>query len=96
VNNASNAPVWAGRLARRADLARADVRERLRDRVDLIGRKAERRAGVADRVPRTVGVHHRHARAPLAAVAVEDLLVDLGASRRLDVEVDVGQRMSQR
>ena len=47
-------------------------------------------------VPHPVGVHHRHAGDPLAAEALEDLLVDLGAAGGLDVDVDVGQRVAQR
>ena len=60
------------------------------------GRQAERGADVADRVPHPVGVHHRDAGDPLAAEALEDPLVDLGAAGRLDVDVDVGQRLAQR
>ncbi len=74
----------------------ADVRERLGQRVDLAGRQAEGGADVADAVPRAVGVHHRDARAALAAVPGEDLLVDLGAPGGLDVDVDVGQLVAQR
>ena len=53
-------------------VTRPDVRERLGDRVDLAGRQAERRTDVTDGVPDPVGVHHRDARAPLAAEARED------------------------
>ena len=59
-------------------------------------RHAERGADVADRVPDAVGVHHRDAHAALAAVAVEDRLVDLEPARGLHVDVDVGQRLAQR
>ncbi len=79
-----------------ADVAGGDVRERLGHRVDLVWRQAEGRTGVADRVTHAVGVHHRHARDPFAAEVVEDPLVDLGAARRLDVDVDVGQLGPQR
>ena len=59
-----------GQLAQRlGDLRGPDVREGLRDRVDLAGRQPQRRAGVADGVPGPVGVHHRHAGAPLPAEA---------------------------
>ena len=77
-------------------VAGADVRERLGDRVDLDRRQPERGADVADGVAHPVGVHHRHARDPVAAEAVEDALVDLGAAGRLDVDVDVGQLGAQR
>ena len=60
------------------------------------GGMPERRADVADRVPHPVGVHHRHAGDPLAAEPGQDLLVDLGAPGRLDVDVDVGQLGAQR
>ena len=83
-------------LERQVHVAGPDVRERLGDLVDLAGRHAERGADVADRVAHPVGVHHRDAGDPLAAEALEDLLVDLGTSRRLDVDVDVGQRLAQR
>ena len=79
-----------------AGVAGPDVRERLGDRVDLARRQPERGADVADRVPHPVGVHHRHAGHPLAAEAGQDLLVDLGAPGRLDVDVDVGQLGPQR
>ena len=83
-----------GQLAQRdPGVAGPDVRERLGDRVDLPRRHAERGADVADRVADPVGVHHRDADAPLAAVAVEDPLVDLEPARRLHVDVDVGQRL---
>ncbi len=86
-----------GQLAQRVvHVAGPDVRERLGDRVDLARRQAERGADVADRVPHPVGVHHRDAGDPLAAEPLEDLLVDLGAPGRLDVDVDVGQRRPQR
>ena len=86
-----------GQLAQRdPGVAGADVRERLGDRVDLARRHAERGTDVADGVPDAVGVHHRDADAPLAAVAVEDPLVDLEPPRRLHVDVDVGQRLPQR
>ena len=86
-----------GQLAQRgAGIARADVREGLGDRVGLQRRHAQGGADVAHGVPHAVGVHHRHAHAALAAVAVEDRLVDLGAARGLHVDVDVGQRLAQR
>jgi hypothetical protein len=81
---------------RRPHLAGPDVGERLGERVDLPRRQAERRTDVADAVPGAVGVHHRHAGAALAAVAGEDLLVDLHPAGRLDVDVDVGQLVAQR
>ncbi len=77
-------------------VAGADVRERLGDRVGLAGRHAESGADVADGVADPVGVHHRDADAALAAVLVEDRLVDLEPPRGLDVDVDVGQRLAQR
>ncbi len=80
----------------RARPAGPDVREGLGDRVDLGRGQAERRADVADGVAHAVGVHHRHAGDAVAAEALEDLLVDLGAASRLDVEVDVGQLGAQR
>ena len=70
--------------------------ERLGHGVDLGRRQPERRTGVADRVAHPVGVHHRDARDPVAAEVVEDPLVDLGASGRLHVDVDVGQLGPQR
>ena len=79
-----------------AGVAGPDVRERLGDRVDLHRRQAERGADVADRVAHPVGVHHRDAGDPVAAEALEDPLVDLGAPRRLHVDVDVGQLGPQR
>ena len=86
-----------GQLAQRhPGVAGADVGERLGDGVDLARRHAERGADVADGVTDAVGVHHRDAHAALAAEAVEDRLVDLGAARGLDVDVDVGQRGAQR
>ena len=86
-----------GQLAQRlVHVAGPDVRERLGDLVDLAGRHAQRGADVADRVPHPVGVHHRDAGDPLAAEPVQDLLVDLGTPGRLDVDVDVGQRLAQR
>ena len=86
-----------GQVAQRhPGVAGADVGERLGDRVDLAGRHPERAADVADRVADPVGVHHRHADAALAAVAVEDRLVDLQPARGLHVDVDVGQRVAQR
>ena len=60
------------------------------------GGMPERGADVADRVADPVGVHHRDAHAALAAVAVEDRLVDLEPARGLHVDVDVGQRLAQR
>ena len=75
---------------------RPDVRERLGDRVDLPHRHPEGGADVADRVPDPVGVHHRDAHAALAAVPVEDRLVDLEPAGGLHVHVDVGQRPAQR
>ncbi len=82
-----------GQLAQRDPrVAGPDVRERLGDRVGLAGRHAERAADVTDGVPHPVGVHHRDGHAALAAVAVEDRLVDLEPARGLDVDVDVGQR----
>ena len=83
-------------LERLPRVARADVREGLGERVDLARRHAERGADVAHRVPHAVGVAHRHARAALAAEALEHAPVDLGAARGLDVDVDVGQRPAQR
>ena len=56
----------------------------------------ERGPDVADGVADPVGVHHRDRDAPLAAVAVEDRLVDLQPPRGLHVDVDVGQRAAQR
>ena len=86
-----------GQLAQRdPGVAGADVGEGLGDGVDLARRHAERGADVADGVADAVGVHHRDAHAALAAEAVEDRLVDLGAARGLDVDVDVGQRGAQR
>ena len=86
-----------GQLAQRdPGVAGPDVRERLGDRVDLRRRHPERGADVADRVADPVGVHHRDADAPLAAVAVEDPLVDLEPPGGLHVDVDVGQRLAQR
>ena len=86
-----------GQVAQRdPGVAGPDVRERLGDRVDLADRHAERGADVAHRVPDAVGVHHRDAHAALAAVAVQDRLVDLEAARGLDVDVDVGQRLAPR
>ena len=81
---------------RGAGVARPDVRERLGDGVDLGRRQAERGADVPDGVPHPVGVHHRHAGDPLAAEPRQDLLVDLGAPGRLDVDVDVRQLGAQR
>ena len=86
-----------GQLAERdPGVAGADVRERLGDRVDLARGHAQRGTDVAHGVPHPVGVHHRHAHAPLAAVAVEDGLVDLEPAVGLDVDVDVGQGAAQR
>ena len=59
-------------------------------------RHAQRRPDVADRVPDPVGVHHRDRDAPLAAVPVEDRLVDLQPPGGLHVDVDVGQGPAQR
>ena len=42
-----------------------------------------------------VGVCHRDARHALGAVTLEDLGVDLGPACRLDVDVDIGQRLTQ-
>ena len=81
---------------RRAGVAGTDVGERLGDRVDLPRRHAEGGADVADRVADAVGVHHRDGDAPLAAEAVEDRAVDLLAPGGLHVDVDVGQRGTQR
>ncbi len=74
----------------------ADMGKCLGDRVDLARRHAQRGTDVADRVAHPIGLHHRHAHAALPAVAVEDRPVDLEASGRLHVDVDVGQRLSQR
>jgi hypothetical protein len=79
-----------------ADVAGPDVRERRRDRADLAGRQAQGGADVPDRVPHPVGVHHRHARHPLAAELGEDRLVHLGAAGGLDVHVDVRELDAQR
>ena len=73
-----------------------DVREGLGDLVDLRRGDAQRGADIADRVPRLVGVHHRHARDPVPTEALEDPLVHLGAPGGLDVDVDVGQLRPQR
>ena len=81
-----------GQLCQRvAHVPGPDVRERLRDRVDLTRRQTQRRAGVPDRVPDPVGVHHRDAGHPLGPEPVQDRLVDLGPSGGLYVDVDVGQ-----
>ena len=77
-------------------LVGADVREGLREAVDLPRRQAQGCADVADAVPRAVGVHHRHAGAALAAVPAQDLLVHLHPPGGLDVDVDVGQLVAQR
>ncbi len=79
-----------------AHVAGGDVRERLGHGVDLGRWQPERRTGVTDGVAHPVGVHHRDARDPVAAEVVEDPLVDLGASGRLHVDVDVGQLGPQR
>ena len=73
-----------------------DVREGLRDDVDVGRHHPERGTGVTDGVAHPVGLHHRHARHPLPAEALHDAFVDLGAARRLDVDVDVGQLGPQR
>ena len=73
-----------------------DVRERLGDLVDLDRREPECGTDVSHGVAHLVGVHHRDAGDPLAAEAVEDGLVDLGAAGRLDVDVDVGKLRAQR
>nr|WP_258016942.1 hypothetical protein [Nocardioides marinisabuli] len=86
-----------GQLGQRgAGVAGPDVGEGLGDGVGLGRGHPERGADVAHGVAHPVGVHHRDAHAPLAAVAVEDALVDLGAPVGLDVDVDVGQRLAQR
>ena len=86
-----------GQVAHRhPGVAGTDVREGLGDRVDLAHRHAQRRPHVADRVAHLVGVHHRDRGAALGAVALEDRVVDLEPSRRLHVEVDVGQGPAQR
>ena len=77
-------------------VAGTDVGERLGDRVHLSRRHAEGGADVADGVADPVGVHHRDGDAPLAAEAVEDRAVDLLAPGGLHVDVDVGQRGTQR
>ena len=86
-----------GQVAQRhPGVAGADVGEGLGDRVDLPRRHPERATDVAHGMTDPVGVHHRDADAPFAAVAVEDRLVDLQPARGLHVEVDVGQRVAQR
>ena len=79
-----------------ADVAGRDVRERLRHGVDLGRRHPQGSPDVTDRVPDPVAVHHRDAGDPLTPESGEDLLVDLGAPGRLDVDVDVGQLGPQR
>ena len=83
-------------LERGAGIAGTDVRERLGERVDLAGGHAERGTDIAYGVPDSIGVAHRHAGATLPAEPLEDALVDLGASCGLDIDVDVGQRPTQR
>ena len=77
-------------------VAGTDVRERLGDRVDLARRQRQRRAHVAYGVTDPVRVEHRHARHPVAAERGQYRVVHLGAPGRLDVEVDVRQRLPQR
>ena len=79
-----------------ADVAGRDVRERLRHGVDLGRRHPQGSPDVTDRVPDPVAVHHRDTGDPLTPEPGEDLLVDLGAPGRLDVDVDVGQLGPQR
>ena len=83
-------------LHRLADVVRADVRERLGRDVDLALGQAERLAHLADGAARAVRVDHRHAGAPVVAVAGQDHVVDVLAPGRLHVDVDVGELVALR
>ena len=79
----------------RPGVAGPDVRERLGDRVDLTRWQAQGRTDVAYGVPHPVGVHHRDADAAVTPETVEDRLVDLAPPSGLDVDVDVGEGLTQ-
>ena len=81
---------------RLAQVARRDVRERLRDRAHLDLGQPERFAHLADRRARPVGVDHRDARGALGAVTAQDHVVDVFAPGGFDVDVDVGQVLAHR
>ena len=81
---------------RLAQVARRDVRERLRDHAQLDLGQTERLAHLADRRARAVGVDHRDASRPLGAVTGQDHVVDVFAPGGLDVDVDVGQVLAHR
>ena len=72
-----------------------NVREGGGEGVDLGGRHAEGSTHIAHSVTHAVGLHHRHGRRALGAEPIEDPAVDLLPSRRLDVDVDVGQGTTQ-
>jgi hypothetical protein len=79
-----------------ADVPRRDVREGLRDDPDLDLGQPQRLAHLADRRARAVRVDHRHARGALLPVTGQDHVVDVLATSRLDVDVDVGQLVAHR
>ncbi len=81
---------------RLTEVARRDVRERLRDGAHFHLGQAQRFAYLADRRARPVGVDHRDARRALLAVAAQDHVVDVLAAGRFDVDVDVGQILAHR
>ena len=83
-------------LERLPRIAGSDVGEGLGERIDLPRWHPERGTDVAHRVAYAIGVAHRDTGTALAAEALEDEGVDLGAPCGLDIDVDVGQSTAQR
>lgn len=75
-----------------ADVPRADVRERLGDLVHDLRGQPEGEAGVAQGVAGSVGLGHAGDCDPVAPEPFDDLVVDVQASGRLHIQVDVRKR----
>ena len=78
------------------DITGPNVRKRLGDGIDLAHWQPERGADIPDRVAHAVGVHHRHTGDPVPAETFQHVLVDLGPSGGLHIDVDVGQLGAKR
>ena len=74
-----------------ASIAGTHMGEGLGESVDLAGREGECSAHITNGVAHAVGLHHRHGGDPLNTKTLNDRVVDLQASRGLDVDVDIGQ-----
>ena len=83
-------------LDRPRDVAAAQPRESARDMVDLLWREPQHLAHFADSRARLEGLEHADRRDTVFAVAGDDEVIDLLATMRLDIKVDVGQLVAVR